>query len=72
MSGTCGTRGEKRNAYTVLVGKPEGKRPLTSRIKTRTWEYHCKMALKQTGYDGQRPLYPVPDPTLLYLYGRER
>jgi hypothetical protein len=22
------TNGEKRNAYTILVGKPEGKRPL--------------------------------------------
>jgi len=33
MSGTCGTRGGKRNAYTVLVGIPEGKRPL--RITTR-------------------------------------
>jgi hypothetical protein len=23
----CGTRGEERNAYRVLVGKPQGKRP---------------------------------------------
>jgi hypothetical protein len=24
----CSTHGEKRNAYRLLVGKPEGKRPL--------------------------------------------
>jgi hypothetical protein len=28
MGGECGTIGEKRNAYRLLVGKPEGKRPL--------------------------------------------
>jgi hypothetical protein len=25
MSRTCSTNGEKRNAYRILVGKPEGK-----------------------------------------------
>jgi hypothetical protein len=28
MSGSCSTNGEKRNAYRLLVEKPEGKRPL--------------------------------------------
>jgi hypothetical protein len=28
MGKACSTNGEKRNAYRVLVGKPEGKRPL--------------------------------------------
>jgi hypothetical protein len=28
MGGACSTNGEKRNAYMLLVGKPEGKRPL--------------------------------------------
>jgi hypothetical protein len=28
MGGACSTNGEKRNAYGLLVGKPEGKRPL--------------------------------------------
>jgi hypothetical protein len=28
MGGPCSTDGEKRNAYRLLVGKPEGKRPL--------------------------------------------
>jgi hypothetical protein len=28
MGGACSTNGEKRNAYRILVGKPEGKKPL--------------------------------------------
>jgi hypothetical protein len=28
MGRTCSTHGEKRNAYRVLVGNPERKRPL--------------------------------------------
>jgi hypothetical protein len=28
MGAACSTNGEKRNAYTLLVRKPEGKRPL--------------------------------------------
>jgi hypothetical protein len=28
MCGACSTNGEKRNAYRLLVGKPEGKRSL--------------------------------------------
>jgi hypothetical protein len=28
MDGACSTNGEKRNAYRLLVGKPEEKRPL--------------------------------------------
>jgi hypothetical protein len=28
MGRACSTNGEKRNAYKVLVGKPERKRPL--------------------------------------------
>jgi hypothetical protein len=28
MGRTCSTYGKKRNVYKVLVGKPEGKRPL--------------------------------------------
>jgi hypothetical protein len=27
MVGACSTHGEKKNAYRILVGKPEGKRP---------------------------------------------
>jgi hypothetical protein len=36
MSRICSTHGENRNAYTILAGKPEGKRPLgTHRLR---WE----------------------------------
>jgi hypothetical protein len=28
MGRACSTNGEKRNAYRILVGKPEGRRPL--------------------------------------------
>jgi hypothetical protein len=28
MAGACSTNGEKTNAYRLLMGKPEGERPL--------------------------------------------
>jgi hypothetical protein len=31
VGGTCGTNGRERNMYRLLVGKPEGKRPLEDR-----------------------------------------
>ena len=31
MGGTCSTCGERRGVYRVLMGKPEGKRPLGER-----------------------------------------
>jgi hypothetical protein len=40
---------EKRNAYTILVGKPEGKRPL--RRPRRRWVDNIKMDLRETGWD---------------------
>jgi hypothetical protein len=44
MGRTCGTYGgEKRDAYKVLVGKPEG-RKLLGRPKHR-WEDNIKMDL---------------------------
>jgi hypothetical protein len=36
--------GEKRNAYRILVGKPEGKRPL-GRHRCR-WEDNIRMDLR--------------------------
>jgi hypothetical protein len=42
--------GEKRNAYRILVGKPEGKRPLVR--PRRRWVYNVKMDLRETGWDG--------------------
>jgi hypothetical protein len=39
--------GERRGVYRVLVGKPEGKRPLGS--PRRRWEDNIKMDLKEVG-----------------------
>jgi hypothetical protein len=41
MGEVCSTYGESRGAYRVLVGKPEGKRPL-GRLRPR-WEDNIKM-----------------------------
>jgi hypothetical protein len=41
---------EAQNAYRILVGKPEGKRPL-GRPRWR-WMDHIKMDLRETGCDG--------------------
>jgi hypothetical protein len=42
--------GEKRIAYRILVGKPEGKRPL-GRPRCR-WVNNIKMDLREIGWDG--------------------
>jgi hypothetical protein len=41
---------EKRNAYTILVGTPEGKRPL-GRSRCR-WVDNIKIDLTEIGWDG--------------------
>jgi hypothetical protein len=41
MGRTCSTNGEKRNAYRLFVGKPEGKRPLGS--PRHRWADNIKM-----------------------------
>ncbi|KAJ4436645.1 hypothetical protein ANN_16776 [Periplaneta americana] len=41
--------GESRNAYRVLVGRPEEKRPLGR--PRRRWEDNIKMDLREVGYD---------------------
>jgi len=42
--------GEWRGMYRVLVGKPEGKRPLGS--PRRRWEDNIKMDFKEVGCGG--------------------
>jgi hypothetical protein len=41
--------GEKRNAYRILVGKPEGKRPLGR--PRRNWVNNIKMDLTEIELD---------------------
>ena len=45
MGRACSTCGERRGVYRVLVGKPEGKRPL-GRPRPR-WEDNIKMVLQE-------------------------
>jgi hypothetical protein len=50
MGRACSMNGRKRNAYRILVGKPEGKRPL-ERPKCR-WVDTIKMNLGEIGWGG--------------------
>jgi hypothetical protein len=43
-------KGEARGVYRVLVGRPEGKRPL-GRPRCR-WEDNIKMDLREIGING--------------------
>jgi hypothetical protein len=43
MGNACSRNGEKSNVYSILVGKPEGKRPL-GRPRSR-WVDNIKIAL---------------------------
>ena len=47
MGGACGPYGDGRGVYRVLVGKPEGKRPLGRH--RRRWEDNIRMDLQEVG-----------------------
>jgi hypothetical protein len=47
---TCGTHGERRGVCRILVGRPEGKRPVGR--PRRRWEDNIKMYLREIGIDG--------------------
>jgi hypothetical protein len=49
MGRACSTHGEKRNAYRILVGKPEGKRPL-GRLRPK-WVDNSKMDFREIRWD---------------------
>jgi hypothetical protein len=49
MGRDCSTHGDE-NEYWVLVGKPEGKRPLG--IPRHIWVDNIKMDLKEIGWGG--------------------
>jgi hypothetical protein len=48
MGGPCSTNGEKRNAYKLLVGKPDRKRPLGR--PRRRWVDNIGMNLGKVGW----------------------
>ena len=49
MAGHVARMEQSRNAYRVLVRKPEGKRPLGR--PRRRWEDNIKMDLREVGCD---------------------
>jgi hypothetical protein len=49
-AGHVARMGERRGAYSVLVGRPEGKRPLGR--PRRRWDINIKMDLMEIGIDG--------------------
>jgi hypothetical protein len=59
MGRACSTNSEKRNAYMILVGKPEGKRPLGR--PRRWWADNIKMDLREIGWDGMDWIHLAQD-----------
>ena len=57
--GHAARTGERRGAYRVLVGKPDGKRPLGK--PWRRWEDNIKTYLQQVGYRGMDWIELVQD-----------
>jgi hypothetical protein len=47
----CGTRGRGEKVYNVLVGNPEGRRPLGR--PRRRWEDGIRMELRKIGWDAE-------------------
>jgi len=47
MGGACGAYGKGRGVHRVLVGKPEGRRPLER--PRRRWEDNIKTDLQEVG-----------------------
>jgi hypothetical protein len=56
-AGHVARMGEGRGVYRVLVGRPEGKRPL-GRLRRR-WEDNIKLDLKEIGIDGANWTQPA-------------
>jgi hypothetical protein len=48
-AGHVARMGATRNAYRILVGKPQGKRPL--RRPRRRWVHNIKIDLREIGWD---------------------
>jgi hypothetical protein len=49
LAGHVARIGAKRNAYRLLVGRPEGNRPLGR--PRRRWVYNIRMVLGEVGWD---------------------
>jgi hypothetical protein len=51
--------GEGRGVYRVLVGRPEGKRPLER--PSRRWDDNIKIDLREIGIDGANWIHLAQD-----------
>jgi hypothetical protein len=51
--------GEGRGVYRVLVGRPEGKRPLGR--SRRRWEDNIELDLREIGIDGVNRIHLTQD-----------
>jgi hypothetical protein len=49
-AGHVAEMGDKRNAYRIMLGNPEGERPLGR--PRRRWLGNIKMDLREIGWDG--------------------
>jgi hypothetical protein len=58
-TGHVARMGEKMNAYRILVGNPEGKRPLGR--PRRRWVDNIKRDLRVIGWDGMDWIYLAQD-----------
>ncbi|KAJ4428377.1 hypothetical protein ANN_24396 [Periplaneta americana] len=67
-AGHVARMGESRNAYRVLVGSPEGKRPLGR--PRRRWKDNIKMDLREVGYDDRDWINPAQDRDKWRVYVR--
>jgi hypothetical protein len=59
MGGARSTLGEKMNAYTILMGKPERKR-LVGRPRSK-WEDNTKMDIREIRSDGMDWIHVAQD-----------
>jgi hypothetical protein len=55
LAGNLASMGAKRNAYRVLVGKPEGKRPL-GRYR-RGWDDNVNIEIREIGWGGAERIH---------------
>jgi hypothetical protein len=58
-AGHVARMGEGRGVYRILVGRPEGKRPLER--PRRRWEDNIKMGLREIGVDGANWIHLAQD-----------
>jgi hypothetical protein len=59
LAGDVARTGAKKNAYRILVGKPDGKRPLGR--PRRRWVDNIKIDLGEIGWDGMDWIYLAQD-----------